>query len=330
MQPPFIIVIAEHFEGRLKPVTFELVAFAKKIRRIEPGDIKVLILGQDAAKLGQQIAATCALDTWVVEVPELVFYNGEVYQQVLVQLLAAQKPSYICCAHSSQGLDFAPALADGLNAACITGIEDVIAADQGPCFLRPIQGGKIRVHVVPATVPAVLTVQPGIFQPAESASGTDSRLEIKRMPCPAQRSRAIAVKKTDVDTSALTEADVIVAAGQGVGEKENLDFIYELAALFPKAAVAGSRIVCDLGWLEYKCQVGITGATVSPRLYIACGISGALQHVAAMREAGFIVAINTDPAAAIFQVADICVVEDLTTFIPTLLEEYEKFKSGNK
>ena len=125
----------------------------------------------------------------------------------------------------------------------------------------------------------------------------------------------------------ITEAGVIVSAGQGLGDKENLDLIYQLAALFAKSAVAGSRIVCDLGWLEYRCQVGVTGATVSPQLYIACGISGALQHVMGMRNSEYIVAINKDPAAAIFQVADICIVEDLTTFIPAFIEEYEKTKS---
>jgi len=125
----------------------------------------------------------------------------------------------------------------------------------------------------------------------------------------------------------ITEAGVIVSAGQGLGDKENLDLIYQLAALFAKSAVAGSRIVCDLGWLEYRCQVGVTGATVSPQLYIACGISGAVQHVMGMRNSEYIVAINKDPAAAIFQVADICIVEDLTTFIPALIEVYEKTKS---
>ena len=128
--------------------------------------------------------------------------------------------------------------------------------------------------------------------------------------------------------SAITEAKVIVAAGRGIGEAEKLGIIEQLAKVFPRSAVAGSRIVCDMGWLEYKCQVGVTGATVTPELYIACGISGAVQHVSGMRSSGFIVAINTDPAAAIFQTADICVVEDLTTFIPILIEMYEKLKTN--
>ena len=132
------------------------------------------------------------------------------------------------------------------------------------------------------------------------------------------------LKQIAMDTRGVTEADVVVAAGHGIGDRDNLDLINQLASIFAKSAIAGSRIVCDLGWLEYGCQVGVTGATVSPRLYLACGISGAIQHVTGMRGSEFIVALNKDPAAAIFQVADICVVEDLITFIPLLIETYRK------
>ena len=135
------------------------------------------------------------------------------------------------------------------------------------------------------------------------------------------------IKPAGVDMTGITEAGVIVSAGQGLGDKENLDLMHRLAALFTKSAVAGSRIVCDSGWLEFRCQVGVSGATVSPRLYIACGISGAVQHVMGMRNSDYIVAINKDPAAAIFQVADICIVEDLTTFIPAFIEMYEQSKN---
>ena len=134
----------------------------------------------------------------------------------------------------------------------------------------------------------------------------------------------------DMDAAGLSDANIIVAAGNGIGEKENLEFIRKLAALFTKSAVAGSRIVCDMGWLGYQCQVGVTGTTVSPQLYIACGISGAVQHVMGMQGSEFIVAINKDPSAAIFQVADICIVEDLTAFIPAFIQAYnEKTRDGN-
>ena len=119
----------------------------------------------------------------------------------------------------------------------------------------------------------------------------------------------------------LSRAKVVVAAGRGVGEEENLDLLRRVAGLFSSAALAGSRPVCDLGWLSYGQQVGLTGTTVAPRLYIACGISGARQHTVGMQGSGFIVAINSDPQATIFNLADVCVKEDLAAFLPALLEQ---------
>jgi electron transfer flavoprotein alpha subunit len=141
-----------------------------------------------------------------------------------------------------------------------------------------------------------------------------------------RRSRSLGVKRVRTENAGLAQADVIVSAGRGIGKRENLDLIHRLAELFPRSAVGGSRPICDLGWLGYKHQIGQTGATVTPKLYIACGISGASQHLAGMRGAHFIVGINTDPHAAIFNVADVVVAEDVTTFIPTLLKAYQEKK----
>ena len=135
------------------------------------------------------------------------------------------------------------------------------------------------------------------------------------------RTRTSVVLPAPTAAAGIAEAEVLVAAGRGVGGPENLELVFRLAALFPKSAVAGSRIACDLGWLEYPRQVGVTGATVAPRLYIACGISGAVQHVMGMRGAGFVVAVNKDPAAAIFREADVCIVDDLAEFLPVLIEK---------
>jgi electron transfer flavoprotein alpha subunit len=121
--------------------------------------------------------------------------------------------------------------------------------------------------------------------------------------------------------STLKDAEVIVSAGRGIGKRENLSLLKRLASFFPRSAIGASRSVCDLGWLEHKHQIGTTGQNVSPRLYIACGISGAFQHVSGIRGAQTIIAINTDPHAGIFQVAHYCINEDLNTFIPVLLEE---------
>jgi electron transfer flavoprotein alpha subunit len=337
-----LIVIAEHSEDRVKPITYELVSCALKLQQIQPLAIKVIILGAQVSKLAREIARNSGQEVIAIQAPDLIEYNGEIYRELLAKELVEFHPRYVCVAHTSQGLDFAPALAVPLNADCITGIEAIFKKDGLLYFARPIYGGKIVAHVRPNSETSILTIQPGIFKPIKieasasgfieaSASGfieasASGFVDIKSRSCRPRRSRSMGLRKAEADTSGISEAHIIVAAGQGIGKKDNLDMIYQLAALFRKSAVAGSRIVCDRGWLQYKCQVGVTGATVAPDLYIACGISGAMQHLTGMRASGFIVAINTDPAAAVFQVADIGIVEDLTTFIPTFIEQYEKFK----
>ncbi len=314
-----IVVIAEHADGKVKPVTYELMGFARKLQQLTSRAIRVLILGADVLSLAEAIAKRGGLDVTAFEVPELPGYNAELYSRILAEHLGADRPAHVCVAHTSQGQDLAPALAVALSAACISGIEDILPSEEGIGFARPLYGGKITADIRPAWETAVLAVQPGVFKfdpPADSKAGS---VEIRPLSAAPQKSRSLGIKPSSPDTAGITDADVIVAAGRGIGNENNLDLIHQLASLFIKSAVAGSRIVCDLGWLPYRCQVGVTGATVAPRLYIACGISGAIQHITGMRGSEFIVAINKDPAAAIFQVADVCIVEDLTAFIPKFI-----------
>jgi len=323
-----IAVIAEHADGRLKPVTFELIAFAKKLAQSKPSAIQVLILGAEIRSLAQQIADESGLDVVGFEIQAMPDYNGDLYNKILAQYFVTDRPLYVCVAHTSRGSDFAPALAMDLNGACISGIEDVLTFEDGVCFARPVYGGKLIAHIRPLAAASVLTIQPGLFKPDKQSDQKSGRVAIREAAIKAQQWRSIGVKQTAMTTKGVAEADVVVAAGQGIGDKDNLNLINQLAAVFAKSAIAGSRIVCDRGWLEYGCQVGVTGATVSPQLYLACGISGAIQHISGMRGSEFIVAINKDPAAAIFQVADICIVEDLTTFIPILIETYQEMRDS--
>ena len=322
-----IVVIVEHFGGQIKPVSHELVTCAGRLQQNTAATVKAVILDADPAKLAREMADIWGLEVIAVRISQLTSYNGEIYKSVLADLLRELKTAYVCTAHSSQGMDFAPALAVELNAACITGVEDILEVENRTCFARSIFGAKAVAHVRPEKDLSILTIQPGMFRPQKPDKPVSGSVTNRSFRCETLKTRSRGIKEAEADMTGITEAGVIVSAGQGLGDKENLDLIYQLAALFAKSAVAGSRIVCDLGWLEYRCQVGVTGATVSPQLYIACGISGAVQHVMGMRNSEYIVAINKDPAAAIFQVADICIVEDLTTFIPALIEVYEKTKS---
>jgi electron transfer flavoprotein alpha subunit len=319
-----IIVIAEHSDGQVKSVTYELIAFAAKLQAAASLPVRVLILGAEVLNLAEEIAAESGFEVLGFEIADMPNYNGELYTRVLAEHLPGDRPVYVCIAHTSQGMDFAPSLAVQLNGACISGIEDVLPADDGICFARAVYSGKALAHIRPDSETTVLTIQPGLFKPNRQSSGKSGRVIVKPVPIEPQWWHSLGIKRLDTDSADISQADVIVAAGRGFGNRDNLELAHQLASVFSKSAVAGSRIVCDLGWLEYGCQVGVTGATISPRLYIACGISGAIQHVSGMRGSEFIVAINKDPAAAIFQVADICIVADLMTFIPTIIEVYRE------
>ena len=207
-----------------------------------------------------------------------------------------------------------------LKAACITGVSAVSVQEDMICFSRDVYGGKINADMLSNTETTVLTVQPGSYGPAPDKGLPEGNVYLKSMAVSPQTSTTLSTTPFQTSDLDLSAARVIVSAGRGIGEEENLELNRNLASVMPQSVVCGSRPVIDLGWLAYDRQIGVTGATVTPDLYLACGISGAAQHVSGMKGSGFIVAINTDPMAAIFNLSDICIVEDLTTFIPVLLE----------
>ena len=170
-----------------------------------------------------------------------------------------------------------------MSTLCRPNFVPILSYGQGVGFARPLYGGKIKAEVRPISETTILTVQSGIFKFVKPAGAKAGRVDIRSISVGTYRSHSMGIKKSAPDAAGITEAEAIVAAGQGIGDRDNLDLIHQLASLFAKSAVAGSRIVCDLGWLEYRRQVGVTGATVAPRLYIACGISGAIQHLTGMR-----------------------------------------------
>lgn len=318
--PSGIVVIAEQAGGQIRPVVYEVIAFARKLQSETDADsIKVLLLSDEIEASARELAEQSGLDIAGIQIPDMANYSGEAYLQALTEVLTEMQPGFVCMAHSSQGLDYAPALAVKLNAACLTGITDCFDCEGEICFNRPMYGGKIEAHLKPAGSATVVTVQPGCFRAEKATGRLKGKVTVVSTSAESKRSRFLGIMGAESDTARIEEASVIVAAGRGIGEKENLGMIDRLAALFPRSTVAGSRIVCDMGWLQYQRQVGVTGKTVSPQLYIACGISGAVQHVMGMQGSEFIVAINKDPSAAIFQISDVCVVEDLTVFIPEFI-----------
>lgn len=315
-----IAVIAEHLEGRLTPGTRDAVALALRLGEGTGKNPRILLAAEQVEDLGRELIETFGQDVHVVEVPGLRHYHGEALTIVLGEILHGWSPSFVCLAHSSQGWDLAPRLAFRLGAACITAVEGTSREGGDAVFRRSLHGGKIVADVRPSTATVVLTAQPGAFKTGEGAAQRTGRVTVLKRPYPPCRSRSMGLRPGAPRDAALAQAEVVVAAGRGIGKQENLALVQRLASVFANASVGASRPICDQGWMPYKHQVGLTGATVAPRLYIACGISGAYQHVVGMRDAGFIVAVNTDPHAAIFNIADVCIQEDLTVFIPAFLK----------
>ena len=215
------------------------------------------------------------------------------------------------------------------HAVLVEDLEGIVVVDGGIAFNRSIMGGKLQASVQPTTDVTVATVQPGMFSRAQEGS-SHGKVEIKTLELFTDRVRPLGIKAGPGGASNLPEAKVIIAAGRGVPQKENLDLIFDLARHLPHSAVGSSRPLCDAGWLEYSHQVGLTGTTVSPELYLAIGISGAQQHIVGMHGAGFVVAINTDPYAAIFNHADVCIVEDLEQFLPELISRLESLRESTR
>jgi electron transfer flavoprotein alpha subunit len=315
-----IVVIAEHFQGEIRPVTYELVHFAEELQQFRPAPIQILVLGEKVDNLAESLAGTTGKDVLGIHAPQLAQYNGQAYKSVLQETLGEHPPAYVCIAHSSRGSDFAPGLAMRLKAACITAVSSLSVQENAICFSRDVYGGKINADMVSFTKTTVLTVQPGSYGPTPKRNQPGGRVYQKSMAVSPQASATLSTSKFQTSDLDLSAARVIVSVGRGIGEAENLQLVRNLASAIPQSVLCGSRPVIDMGWMTYDRQVGVTGATVTPDLYLACGISGAAQHVSGMKGSGFIVAINSDPMAAIFNLSDICIVEDLMTFIPVLLE----------
>lgn len=309
-----VIVIAEHVDGTVMPVTYELISCANQMAGMLKLPVRVFVTGHDPRSLALEISGKAGVDVVAVVNPGHVHYNSSVYKELFSSEFAQIKPRFICVAHTSQGLDFAPGLAIRLDSACITGVNGIKKEETEIIFSRVICNGKINAHLRTAKETTLITVQPGYFQD-EAHAGEAGMVEIKTRKIQSVRVQSKGLIQSSSGISAISQAKTIVAAGRGIGEKSNLKAVKQFAGYFTGSAVGGSRPLIDLGWMDYKHQVGITGATVAPDFYIALGISGSSQHVAGMRGSGYVISINSDPNAAMFNVSDLCIVEDVVSFI---------------
>ena len=268
----------------------------------------------------------------IFSLPENENCEPESYLILLITHLKELNPDLIIMPEHPALSGIAPALAVKLGMQCITAVQGKPGSGGTLKLMRGVLGGKAVMERA-ADFPAVITVVPGAFEKhsiTPSSNVSITQLTVKSIPGvrPSGRMKNLGIIELEPQSSGLpiTEAEILISAGRGIKKEENLELMRKLAGLFNRSAVAGSRAVIDSGWLPYSAQVGLTGKTVTPRLYIACGISGSPQHIAGMRNSHLIIAINNDPNAAIFNYSHYCIVEDLFEFIPALIDEFEMMK----
>lgn len=324
-------VIAEQENGQLMNVTFELLGAAKELcAKLEEKCCAVLVTAA-AGELPQQLIAAGADVVYVVEDAKYADYDTELYTDAICQLSKKYDPASIMFGATDDGRDLAPRVAarlhTGLCADC-TALD--VTDDKLVAWTRPALGGNICATIIcDVNRPQMGTVRPKVFKPAEW-DNTRTGEVIAFTPEAGAVSRVELVKKEALSSEnavKIDEADMIAAGGRGFGSKEKFDVLEQLAALFENSAVAGTRAAIDEGWLTHSQQVGQSGKSVTPHIYFACGISGAIQHLSGMKDSDIIIAINKDAEAPIFTVAHYGIVGDVNVILPKLIEKIKAYKA---
>jgi electron transfer flavoprotein alpha subunit len=300
------LLVAEYREGKLLGSANELMAFAQALG----AESAMFLVGDESAlpQFGGKL--------YLADAKEAGEYNPDGHKKLLLDVIAKEQPDMVVFSHSSYGWDLAPRIALATNAAQVSEVVEV--KDGG--LIVPVCNSKLRRRVNVKSAKTVVTLQAGAFSLSEEPSGSPT---VEKIAMASEGRISFSgyeqAEKGGVD---LTKAQVIVSAGRGIGKPENIAMIEGLAKAL-KGEYGASRPVVDAEWAEHNRQVGTTGQTVSPKLYVACGISGAIQHLAGMKKSEFVVAVNTDRDAPIGEVADVLVVADLKQFVPVLTEKLQ-------
>ncbi|AET68724.1 electron transfer flavoprotein, alpha subunit [Desulfosporosinus orientis DSM 765] len=324
-----IMVVVEQRNLQIRKVSLELLSEARKVADQTSESVVAVVLGQGIDELVPTLAAAGADKVIVVDDAKLAEYTTGAYTSVLNKIIRKEEPQAVLIGNTAVGKDLAPRLAQRLGvgaASDCTGME--VDSANFLAFKRPVYAGKAFAHVTSNVRPIMATIRPNTFPVTPPDASRQAEVVKEAAEIDAADLTAI-LKEVAVAASKrpeLTEANIIVSGGRGMKGPENYVILEALADVIG-AAVGASRAAVDSGWKEHKFQVGQTGKTVAPTLYIACGISGAIQHLAGMGSSKFIVAINKDPEANIFNVADYGIVGDLFEVVPLLTEEFKKLVS---
>ncbi|MGR3207723.1 electron transfer flavoprotein subunit alpha/FixB family protein [Bacillus glycinifermentans] len=316
-----VIVLGECRDGALRNVTFEAIAAGKTIA--EGGEVIAVLIGEGVADYAGELFHYGADKVLTAEDPLVKNYTSDGFVQAFMPILEKEEPDAIIAGHTSVGKDFTPKVAARLGTGLISDAIDVSVTGGNVVFTRPIYSGKAFERIVSDDDTIFATIRPNNIAPlAKDESRTG---QVESVPVKVTDIRTIirdVVKKTSEGVD-LSEAKIIVAGGRGVKSEDGFKPLKELADVLG-GAVGASRGACDADYCDYSLQIGQTGKVVTPDLYIACGISGAIQHLAGMSNSKIIVAINKDPEADIFKVADYGIVGDLFEIVPLLTEEFKK------
>jgi len=321
-----IVVVCEAGKGQNEAANARLIATAVTLAEHWGGRIVCMLAGHGIEAQAAELSRY-ADEVHLADAPRHALYDPHVHLEIAQKLVQDLHPRIVLMGHTYIGMDLAPRLASRLGTGLASNCFDVKIEADAVYFMRSMYRGRIHAKVVMDSNPMIATIQTGGTAPQpERPAGTVKRIEVAPMAAP--KIRPVKIIEPDRSGIDITKAEIVVSGGRGIGEKDNYALVIDLAAALG-GVPACSRPLVDMGWFGVNQQVGLSGNTVKPKLYIACGISGALEHLHGMKEAGFIVAINQDPDAPIFKVAHCGLVGDLNEIVPLLTEELKARRTAN-
>ncbi|MCY8838954.1 electron transfer flavoprotein subunit alpha/FixB family protein [Bacillus atrophaeus] len=315
-----VIVLGEIRDGELRNVTFEAISAGRTVS--DNGEVIGVLIGDNVSNHAPQLIHYGADKVLTAEDPQLANYTSDGYSQALRTIIEQEKPDAVILGHTAMGKDLSPKLAARFETGLISDATDVSVTGGNVVFTRPIYSGKAFERVISTDAFMFATIRPNNIEALEKDESRSGDIESVQVAIADLRTIIEDVVKKTAEGVDLSEAKIIVAGGRGVKSEEGFQPLQELADVLG-AAVGASRGACDADYCDYSLQIGQTGKVVTPDLYIACGISGAIQHLAGMSNSKVIVAINKDPEAEIFKIADYGIVGDLFEVVPLLTEEFK-------